>query len=77
MLTIDRAAAVMRGAKETGSFTASPKAHCRQIGSSNPLERLGKELKRRFWVDRIYPNEDAATRLAGAVLIGSEPYPAA
>ncbi len=45
-----------------------PSEHRRQIASTNPLERLNKELKRRSAVVGIFPNRRAVLRLFGALL---------
>ena len=43
--------------------------HRAKLHSSNPLERLNEELKRRADVAGSFPNEDSTTRLIGAVLL--------
>lgn len=51
------------------AFMGFPKAHRAQIHSTNPLERLNAEIKRRTNVVGIFPNEAAITRLVGAMLL--------
>src|SRR5947209_2976476 len=51
------------------AFASFPQAHWRKIWSTNPLERVNKEIKRRTNVVGIFPNEAGVLRLAGSVLL--------
>jgi putative transposase len=46
-----------------------PREHWTRIYSTNVLERLNREIKRRTDVVQVFPNEDAALRLTGAILL--------
>jgi putative transposase len=51
------------------AYTAYPREHWPQISSTNPLERLNGEIKRRSDVIGIFPNDAAVVRLTGALMI--------
>ena len=63
-------AAMMDDAEhEVLTFMSFPKAHRVQIHSTNPLERLNAEVKRRTNVIGIFPNDKAVIRLVGAMML--------
>ena len=51
------------------AYMSFHKSHWNQIRSTNPLERLNREIKRRTNVASIFPNEKAIVRLVGAMLL--------
>lgn len=67
---LPRAAALLEDAAEDIlAHKHFPEEHRRQLHSTNPLERLNKEIKRRSNVIGIFPNVRATLRLVGAILL--------
>jgi transposase-like protein len=51
------------------AFMAFPREHWSRISSTNPIERINKEIRRRTRVIGIFPNVDSALRLIGMILL--------
>lgn len=65
----DVASMLTDAAEDLLAFCAFPQAHWRKLWSTNPLERLNGEIKRRTNVVGIFPNDASIARLITAVVV--------
>jgi putative transposase len=57
------------GLSDALAFMAFPREHWSRISSTNPIERINKEIRRRTRVIGVFPSVDSALRLIGMILL--------
>lgn len=68
-----KAAKVLADAEEDVlAYMAFPPEHWTRLSSSNPLERLNREVKRRTDIVGVFPDQDSVIRLVGSVLMEAD-----
>ena len=69
MMQTERAAMMDDAETDVLASMTFPKEHSTKLHATNPIERLNAEIMRRTRVVGVFPNEDAITRLVGAILL--------
>jgi putative transposase len=54
---------------DVGNYRAFPKSHWKRIRTTNMVERVNKEIKRRSKVVGAFPSSDSVMRLIGSILM--------
>ncbi|MBB2713070.1 IS256 family transposase [Rhizobium sophoriradicis] len=58
--------------EQTFTFFRLPRTHHKHLKSTNMLERLNEEIRRRTYVVRIFPNTDSCLRLVRALAVETQ-----